>query len=143
MAGCISSGLISQLGWVASVMVDAPTPQSISGHLHGACLKSQFCSSHWATPNALSLQSPGRAHCPSLAQSQVQPSHVSGCQFNGAPGQAHPVGRISAWHPASFLYLGVSPFCGQQRSVWKCSTDSPFADSTRAPILGCSHSAIW
>ena len=55
-------------------------------------LKSWFCSSHWAIPNALSLQSPGLAHCPSFVQSQVQPSQVSGCQFNRAPGQARPVG---------------------------------------------------
>ena len=142
MAGCVSNGCVSQLGRVASVMVDAPPPQSVSGCLHGACLKSRFCSSHWATPNALSLQSPGLAHCPSLAQSQVQPSHVSGCRFNRAPGQVHPVGsagqgrppphqlpaspgRGSAWHPASPLHLGISPFHGQQRSVWKCSSDSP------------------
>ena len=31
----------------------------------------------------------------------------------------------SAWRPASLLYLGISPFCGQQRSVWKCGPDSP------------------
>ena len=43
-------------------------------------------------PNALSLQSPGLAYCPSLVQSQVQPSQVSGCQFNRALGQVHPVG---------------------------------------------------
>ena len=47
---------------------------------------------HWANPNALSWQSPGLAHCLSLAKSQVQPSHVSGCRFNGAPGQVRPVG---------------------------------------------------
>ena len=92
--------------------------------------------------NALSLQSPGLAHCPSLAQSQVQPSHVSICRFNRAPGQARPVGSAgqgrpppprllassgggSAWRPVSPLHLGICPFCGQQRSVWKCSSDSP------------------
>ena len=123
-------------------MVDAPPPQSVSDCLHRDRLKSRSCSSHWATPDALSLQSPGRAHCPSLAQSQVQPSHVSGCQFNRAPGQARPVGstgqgrpppprlpaspgRGSAWRPVSPLHLGIFPFCGQQRSVWKCSSDSP------------------
>ena len=142
MAGCLSSGRVSQLGRVASVMVDAPPPQSVSDRLHGDRLKSWSCSSHWASPNALSLQSPGRAHCPSLAQSQVQPSQVSGCRLNRAPGQAHPVGsdgqglpppprllaspgRGTAKRPASPLYLGISPFRGQQRSVWKCSSDSP------------------
>ena len=33
--------------------------------------------------------------------------------------------KTSAWRPASLLYLGISPFCGQQRSVWKCGPDSP------------------
>ena len=50
--------------------------------------------------------------------------------------------KTSAWHPASLLYLGISPFCGQQRSVWKCGPDSPFVHSLRASILGCSHQAI-
>ena len=34
-------------------------------------------------------------------------------------------GGISAWRPASPLHLGISPFHGQQRSVWQCSSDSP------------------
>ena len=134
MAGCLSSGHVSQLVRVASVMVDAPPPQSVSDRLHGDRLKSRSCSSHWASPNALSLQSPGRAHCPSLAQSQVQPSQVSGCRLNRAPGQVRLLsalllpaspGRGTARRPASPLYLGISPFRGQQRSVWKCSSDSP------------------
>ena len=33
--------------------------------------------------------------------------------------------KTSAWRVASPLYLGISPFCGQQRSVWKCGPDSP------------------
>ena len=33
--------------------------------------------------------------------------------------------KTSAWRPASLLYLGISPFCGQLRSVWKCIPDSP------------------
>ena len=33
--------------------------------------------------------------------------------------------KTSAWRPVSPLYLGISPFCGQQRSVWKCGPDSP------------------
>ena len=55
VVGCLSNGRVSQLGRVASVMVDAPPPQSILGRLPGAGLKSRFCSSHWANPNALSL----------------------------------------------------------------------------------------
>ena len=159
MAGCISSGHVSQLGQVASVMVDDPPPQSVSDHLDGDHLKSQFCSSHWASPNALSLLSPGLAHCPSLIQSQVQPSQVPGCWFNRAPGQAHPVGsagygrppppqlpaspgRGTAWCPASPLYLGISPFCGQLRSVWKCSSDSPlrgFKESSNPGLFSQRH----
>ena len=46
------------------------------------------------------------------------------------------------WCPTSLLYLGISLFCVQQRSVWKCSPDSPSACSLRASILGCSHRAI-
>ena len=49
-------------------------------------LESPFCLSHCATPNTVSLESPGLAHCPSPVQSQVQPSQVSGCRFNRAPG---------------------------------------------------------
>ena len=123
-------------------MVDAPPPQSVSDRLHRDRLRSRSCSSHWASPNALSLQSPGRAHCPSLTQSQAQPSQVSGCRLNRAPRQVRPVGsngqgrpapprlpaspgRGTARYLASPLYLGISPFRGQQRSVWKCSSNSP------------------
>ena len=95
MAGCVGSGLVSQLGWVASVIVDAPPPQSVSDLPPGDRLKSQFCSSHWATLNALSLQSPGLAPCPSLVQSQVQPSQVSGRRFNRAPREARPAGSAA------------------------------------------------
>ena len=49
-------------------------------------LESPFCLSHCATPNTVSLESPGLAHCPSPVQSQVQPSQVSDCRFNRAPG---------------------------------------------------------
>ena len=50
--------------------------------------------------------------------------------------------KLLRWHPMSLLYLGISPFCGQQRSVWKCGPDPPSAHSPRASILGCSHRAI-
>ena len=33
--------------------------------------------------------------------------------------------KTSAWHPVSLLYLGISPFCEQLISVWKCVPDSP------------------
>ena len=50
--------------------------------------------------------------------------------------------KTSAWCSTSLLYLGISPFCGQQRTVWKCGPDSPSVRSPRASILGCSHCAI-
>ena len=46
------------------------------------------------------------------------------------------------WCPVSLLHLGISPFCGQQRSVWKCGFDLPSAHSLRAAILSCSYHAI-
>ena len=123
--GCLSNGWLPQQWACISVGVGClgnggcPPPQSVSDRLHGDCLKSWSCSSHWANPNALSLQSPGRAQCPSLAQSQIQPSQVSGCWLNRAPRQACPggsdgqgrpppprlpasPGRPTAWHPVSF-----------------------------------------
>ena len=33
--------------------------------------------------------------------------------------------KTSAWRPVSLLYLGISSFCGQLRSVQKCVPDSP------------------
>ena len=140
-------------------MVDAPPSQSVLDRLPRDCLKSQFCSSHWATPNALSLQSPGLAPCPSLVQSQVQPSQVSGCRFNRAPGQARPVGSTGVAgcrHPGCrlhqaevlpgvpcLLYTWEFPrSLGNKDQSGNAAPTHLSADSTRAPILGCSHSAI-
>ncbi|XP_078222099.1 uncharacterized protein LOC108590349 [Callithrix jacchus] len=44
--------------------------------------------------------------------------------------------------PVSLLHLGISLFCGQERSVWKCGFDSSSAHSLRAAILSCSYHAI-
>ena len=110
-------------------------------------LESPFCLWHCASPNALSLGFPGLAHCPSPVQSQVQPSQVSVSQFNRAPvtvrfcmercgvplysgaSQPHQLlatpAKTFALCPASLLYVGISPFCGQLRFVWKCVPDSP------------------
>ena len=140
-------------------MLDAPPPQSVSDRLPGDCLKSRFFSSHWATPNALSLQSPRLAACPSLVQSQVQPSQVSGFQFNRAPGQALPVGSAGVAgrrHPGCrlrqtevlpgvprLLYTWEFPHSvGNKDQSGNAGPTHLSADSTRAPILGCSHSAI-
>ena len=69
----------------------SPT-ERLRERLYQERLESPFCPSHCATLVTVSLQYPGLAHCPSPVQSQVQPSQVSGCQFNRAPGQARPVG---------------------------------------------------
>ena len=162
VAGCLGNGRLHQQWACTSVGVDylgnggypSPTELHRTGFscalrepLHRERLKSPFCLSHCATPNAVSLESPGLAHCPSPIQSQVQPSQVSDCQFNRAPRttvlcaehcvaplrysanrrphwlSAAPA-KTAAWHAASLLYLGISPFFGQQRSVWKCVPDS-------------------
>ena len=66
--------------------------ERLRDRLHDEHLESPFCQSNCTIPNAVSLQSPGLAHCPSPFQSQVQPSQVSSCCFNRAPGQACPEG---------------------------------------------------
>ena len=98
-AGCLGNGSLCQQWACISVGAGClgngghPFPtEHLWDRLHGEHLESPFCSSHCATPNAVSLQSPGLAHCPSPVQSQLQPSEVSGCRFNRAPGQARPVG---------------------------------------------------
>ena len=96
--GCLGNGWLRQQWACISVGASClgnggrPSPTERLGPSARDRLKSRFCSSHWAIPNTLSLQSPGLAHCPSLVQSQVQPSQVSGCRFNRAPGEARPVG---------------------------------------------------
>ena len=44
--------------------------------------------------------------------------------------------------PMSLLHLEISPFCGQQRSIWKCGFDSPSERSLGAAILSCSYCPI-
>ena len=99
VAGCLGNGRLRQQWERTSVGVDClgngscPSPtERLSDRLHGEHSESPFCLSHCAIPNAVSLQFPGLAHCPSPFQSQVQPSQVSACRFNRAPGQARPVG---------------------------------------------------
>ena len=176
-AGCISNGSVTSVGADCLGNGGHPSPTKLhhpgfscarSEILHPEHLESLFCLSHCAGPNAISLKSPGLAHCPSPVQSDGYanlPSQVSDCQLNRAPGpvcfvrsavehrcavapaagctgrQLHQPKPLR-WCPASLLYLGISLFCGQQRSVWKCGPDSPSARSPRASILGCSHCAI-
>ena len=98
-AGCLGNCRLPQQWACVSVGVGClgsggcPSPtERLRDRLHGEHLESPFCLSHCAIPYAVSLQSPGLAHCPSPFQSQVQPSQVSGCHFNRAPRQAHLVG---------------------------------------------------
>ena len=162
VACCLSNGKLHQQWACISVGMGClgnggcPSPTE---HLRPSArdsLKSRFCSSHWVFQ---SLQSPGLAYRPSLVQSQVQPSQVSGCRFNRAPGQARPVGsagwgrpsppplptslgRGTAWRPASPLYLGVSRSVGNKDQSGNAALTHLSTNSTRASILGCSHCTI-
>ena len=162
--GCLGNGWLRQQWACISVGAGClrsgghPSPTERLGPSALDSLKSRFCSSHWVS----------QAICPCnpLGWATVQVSFslkYSPLKSQVAGSTRHPdkralwglLGRAGCRRPGCrlrqadllpgvpcLLYLGVSPFCGQQRSVWKCSTDSPFANSTRAPILGCSHSAI-
>ena len=93
--GCLGNGWLPQQWACISVGAGClgsggrPSPTECLGPSARDSLKSRFCSSHWVSHF---LQSPGLGYCPSLIQSQVQTSQVSGCRFNRAPGQARPVG---------------------------------------------------
>ena len=159
MAGCLSSGRVSQLGRVASVMVDAPPPQSISDRLHGDRLKSWSCLSHWASPNTLSLQSPGG---PTVQISLSLKSSPLKSQVAGSTGHLDKralwgaMGRAGRHHPRCWLHQAEA-LPGVQRLPYTSETPRSVgnkdqsgnaaqthlsADTTRTPILGCSHSAI-
>ena len=95
--GCLGNGWLHQQWACISVGAGClgsggcPSPTERLGPSARDSLKSRLFIP-LGIPNDLSLQSPGLGYCPSLVQSQVQPSQVSGCQFNKAPGQACPVG---------------------------------------------------
>ena len=101
VAGCLGNGRLCQQWACTSVGADClsngrrPSPTELHHPgffcarrepLHPEYLESPFCLSHCTTPNTVSLEFPGLAHCPSPVQSQVQPSQVSDWQFNRAPG---------------------------------------------------------
>ena len=101
VAGCLGNSRLRQQWACTSVGADClgngghPSPMelhrtgfscALREPLHRELLESPFCLSHCATPNAVTLESPGVAHSPSPVQSQVQPSQVSGCRPNRAPG---------------------------------------------------------
>ena len=116
---------------------------------------------HCTGSNVAFRKSPGLAHCLSLVLSDRYanlPSQISDFWFNRAPRPVHFVRSAAAlqcqlkwphepkglrWHSMSLLHLGISPFCGQQRSIWKYGLDSPSVPSLRAAILSCSYHAIF
>ena len=107
-AGCLGNG-------------GCPSPmEHLRDRIHSERLESPFCPSHCATPNAVSLQSPGLAYCPSPVQSEVQPSEISGCQFNRAPGQRAlwgALGRAGHCHPSCRLHQ-AEPLSGIPRLLY-------------------------
>ena len=117
VAGCLSNSRLCHQWECTSVEADClsnggrPSPTELPHHgfscarsetLHLEHLESPFCLSHCATLNAISLESPGLAHCPSPIQSDRYanlPSQVSDCRFNRAPG------------PVCFVRSAVEPRC--------------------------------
>ena len=104
VAGCVGNGRLCQQWACPSVGADclgnggrrSPTELHRPGFscarsetLHAERLESPFCLSHCAGPEAVSLESPGLAHRPSLIHSEFQPSQVSDCRFNRAPRPVH------------------------------------------------------
>ena len=102
MAGCLGNNMLHQQWECTSVGADCigngghPSPTELH-HSGFSCarsetlqlehLESPFFLSHCAGPNAVSLESPGLAHCPRLVQSDGYanlPSQVSDCQLNRA-----------------------------------------------------------
>ena len=158
--GCLGNGRLHQQWACTSVGADClgngrrPSPMELhfkktsSPGVFGIL----FCLSHCATPNALSWAGSLFKSC------SVSSSALSGLRLPVQQGtrnsallcgplwsgsalwcrpQLHrllatPV-KISVWCPAFVLYLGISPFCGQQRSVWKCVPDSPSPRIQREP----------
>ena len=165
-AGCLGNSWLRQqwacisvgLGCLGNGGHPSPTEHLRDG-LHGERLESPFCLSHCATPNAVSLQSPGLAHCPSPVKSKFSPLKSQVAGSTGHPDKRAlwgALGRAGRPHPGCRLRQAV-PLPGVPRLL--CTWEFPhsvgnkdqsgnaavthlFADSTRASILGCSHSAI-
>ena len=140
-------------------MVDAPPPQSISDRLHGDRLKSRFCSSHLATQTLCPCNPLG---WPTVQVSFSLKSSPLKSQVAGSTG--HPdrhalwgsLGRAGCRHPGCrlrqaevlpgvprLLYTWEFPrSVGNKGQSGNAAPTHLSADSRRAPILGCSHSAI-
>ena len=119
MVGCVSNGRLHQQWECTSVGAECLgndgrlSPKEL--HRPGfscACTRSVwnrcYLLSHCATPNAVSLESPGLAHCPSSVQSQVQPSQVSDSWFNRAPGPVRFVWSTVECRCATVLTAGCT-----------------------------------
>ena len=144
----------TSVGVIASAMVDAPPPRSCtilgsavpSGNLSPGVFRiailfvplryPKCCHPEisWASSlsKSCSVSSSALPSLKLLAQQGTQMSVLCGDRCV-APPQRGPLphrppaapAKTSAWRSVSPLYLGISPFCGQQRSVWKCGPDSP------------------
>ena len=124
--GCLGNGRLHQQWECTSVGVgclgngNRPSPTKLhhpgfscahSETLHPEHLESPFCLSHCPGPNAISLESPGLAHCPSPVQSDGYanlPSQVSDCWFNRAPRPVRFVRSAVEHHCAVALAAGCT-----------------------------------
>ena len=160
MAGCVSSGRVSQLGRVASVMVDAPSPRSASGTVSTAsvwnrrfvcptALSHMLCPCNplgWPTtqvPFSLKFR-------PLKSQVAVSTGHPDKRALWGSLGRAgrcHPGCRLLQAEPLPgvphLLYTWEFPrSLGNKDQSGNAALTHLSAHSPRASILDCSHSAI-
>ena len=140
-------------------MVDAPPPQSISDRLHGDRLKSWFCSSHWVPQTICPCNPLGWAtfqvsfslkSSPLKSQVAGSTGHPDKRALWGLPGRAGRRRPGCQLHQADLLpgvpclfYAWEFPHSvGNKDQSGNAAPTHLFADSMKAPILGCSHSAI-
>ena len=119
-AGCVSNGSVTSVGADCLSTGGRPSPTELhrpgfscahSETLHLECLELPFCLSHCATPNTVSLESPGLAHSPSPIQSDRHaslPSQLSDWWFNRAPGPVRFVRSAVERHCVAVLAVGCT-----------------------------------
>ena len=124
-------------------MVDAPPPRSVSGTVSTGSVwnrrfvcptvlpqKLCFCNPLGCPTVQVPFSQIDMPVCPLKSQISSSTGHPDKRALCGALCRASH--RHPAWRPASPLYLGISLFCGQQRSVWKRSSDSPLRAFTES-----------
>ena len=151
---------MSQSGRVASVMVDVPPPWSASGMVCTASVWNR----RFVCPTALShtlcpcnplgwptAQVPfSLEFSPLKSQVAISTGHPDKCALWGSLGRAgrrHPGCQLLQAEPLPgvpcLLYTWEFPrSVGNKDQSENAALTHLSADSTRAPILGCSHSAI-